>query len=276
MAAVPAAVFGTLALAAGVAVVARAGAGATPTARLRTFAVGAVAMSLLLRLLYASHVQVIPEEAYYWNYGNHLDVGYLDHPPMVAWLMHLGTAVFGRGEIAVRAVALACWGIALLCIARLTRRLAGGTAAFVAAMLMSSLPFFLGAGFITLPDSPLIACWAGALLALSAALLDGRPSAWWGVGACLGLGLLSKYPMALVGIAAAVFVLLDGPSRRCVRRPHPYLAMLLAGAIFSPVIVWNALHQWASFAFQTTGRLQHSRFDLPVLIASAIFAVPPL
>ena len=39
-----------------------------------------------------------PEEAYYWNYAQHLDLGYLDHPPMVAWLIHLGTTVFGNTE----------------------------------------------------------------------------------------------------------------------------------------------------------------------------------
>ena len=47
----------------------------------------------LLRALYSPWCELFPEEAYYWNYAQHLDTGYLDHPPMVAWLIWLGTAV---------------------------------------------------------------------------------------------------------------------------------------------------------------------------------------
>jgi len=274
----PAAAFAAATLLVGVASTARTGDGSTATASLRTFAIGSVLASLALRVLYAPLIQVIPEEAYYWNYGNgsHLDLGYLDHPPMVAWLTHLTTLIFGRNEIAVRLVALGCWGIALIAIFELTRRLVGGTAAIVAAMLLSTLPFFLGASFVTMPDSPLVACWAVALLALSHALLDGRSRAWWVVGACLGLGMLSKYPMALVGLAVAVFLVIDAPSRRWLRRPEPYLAVLLAAAIFSPVLIWNARHDWASFAFQTTGRLAQPKFNLHILILAAVYAVAPL
>jgi dolichol-phosphate mannosyltransferase len=46
--------------------------------------------------------ELLPEEAYYWNYSRHLDIGYLDHPPMVAWLIRLGTMVFGQNEFGVR------------------------------------------------------------------------------------------------------------------------------------------------------------------------------
>ena len=45
---------------------------------------------------------LIPEEAYYWNYSQHLDFGYLDHPPMVAWLIWLGSKFAGDTEFAVR------------------------------------------------------------------------------------------------------------------------------------------------------------------------------
>src|SRR5437016_435535 len=65
-----------------------------------------VAAFLLLRVIYLGFPDLFPEEAYYWNYAKHLDIGYLDHPPMVAWLIHLGTAAFGDSEFGIRVCAL--------------------------------------------------------------------------------------------------------------------------------------------------------------------------
>jgi dolichol-phosphate mannosyltransferase len=61
--------------------------------RWRNAAAALIAYSFVLRLVYAGSVELLPEETYYWNYSRHLDFGYLDHPPMVAWLIRLATAV---------------------------------------------------------------------------------------------------------------------------------------------------------------------------------------
>src|SRR5262245_36177633 len=37
---------------------------------------------LILKVIFMGSVNLIPEEAYYWNYAQHLDWGYLDHPPI--------------------------------------------------------------------------------------------------------------------------------------------------------------------------------------------------
>ena len=65
-------------------------------------AVGVVVCASALRLIYGAQVELMPEETYYWNYSRHLDIGYLDHPPMVGWLIGCGTAVFGDTEFGVR------------------------------------------------------------------------------------------------------------------------------------------------------------------------------
>ncbi len=55
--------------------------------RWRNLAAGLILYGFVLRLVYAGSVELMPEETYYWNYSRHLDFGYLDHPPMVAWLI---------------------------------------------------------------------------------------------------------------------------------------------------------------------------------------------
>lgn len=263
-------------LAVGTACVVRTAPGDGTSRRLCVFAYAAVAASVLLRVVFAPSVQLIPEEAYYWNYAAHPALGYLDHPPLVAWLLAGTTAVLGTTETAVRLVALACWCVTLWFTVRLTRRLAGETAAAIAAMLVATLPAFLALGFATLPDAPMLACWSAALWFFARAMIDGRRGAWWAAGVALGLGALSKYPIALVAASAAVFALRDRDARRWFRRPEPYVAAAIACALFTPVIVWNAQNDWASFTFQSVGRIARPRFDLHSFVGASLLAATPL
>ncbi|HLN49023.1 MAG TPA: glycosyltransferase family 39 protein, partial [Steroidobacteraceae bacterium] len=242
----------------------------------REVAVGVVVVASALRLIYGAQVELMPEETYYWNYSRHLDIGYLDHPPMVGWLIWLGTAVFGATEFGVRVGAMGCGAVSSLFAYRLTRNLFGEPSALVAVVLLQTLPFFFLAGMIMTPDAPLTAAWIAAVYFLERALIAERANAWWGVGLCLGLGMLSKYTIGLLGLSAFLFMLFDARARQWLRRWQPYGAAALALAVFSPVIVWNAQHEWASFAFQTSRRLaERPRFALHKLIASAVVLLTP-
>src|SRR5450631_1471326 len=239
--------------------------------RWRALVIAIVGYAFFLRLVYSAQVELIPEEAYYWNYSRHLDIGYLDHPPLVAWLIRFGTTLFGNTEFGVRFGALCCGAAAAFFIFRLTRNLFGESSALLALALLQVLPFFFLSGMLMTPDAPLTAAWAASLYFLERALVAGQPRAWLWAGAALGLGLLSKYTIGMMAVAALLFLALDPPSRRWFRRWEPYGAALIAAAVFSPVIVWNAQHEWASFAFQTSRRLaERPRFSLHKLIGGAM------
>lgn len=112
---------------------------------------------------------------------------------------------------------------------------------------------------------------------------------WWAAaGICAGLALLSKYTAILTIGGAFLFLAWDGLSRRgalgadrasrpWLLRPGPYIAGALAVLVFSPVILWNATHDWASFAFQGE-RASGLRFrplgPLEVLGGGALFVLP--
>jgi dolichol-phosphate mannosyltransferase len=242
----------------------------------RGFAVGLIAFAWLLRLVYAGSVELMPEETYYWGYSRHLDYGYFDHPPMVAWLIRLGTTLFGQTEFGVRFGALCCGAVTSLFVYRLAFNLYGAACALAALLLTQVLPFFFLAGFLMTPDAPLTAAWAASLYFLERALLGGQARAWWLAGIALGLGMISKYSIALLGPVTCIFLLWDQPSRQWWRRPEPYIAALIAAAIFSPVIIWNAQHEWASFAFQTSRRLADApKFTTHRLIASMLVLLTP-
>jgi dolichol-phosphate mannosyltransferase len=244
--------------------------------RWRALAIGLGAYAFLLRLVYLGSVELLPEEAYYWNYSRHLDIGYLDHPPMVAWLIRLGTVAFGQTAFGIRIGAVCCGIVTSVFTYRLTRNLFDQASALAALVLAQILPFFFLSGLLMTPDAPLTAAWAASLYFLERALLAGRARAWWCVGFSLGIGMISKYSIGLLVPVTLAFMLWDRPSRQWWRRWEPYAAALLALAVFSPVILWNARHGWASFEFQTLRRLADvPRFALPRLIASVLILITP-
>jgi len=236
-----------------------------------------IGIGIAIRLVYLGLLDLLPEEAYYWSYSQHLDYGYLDHPPMVAWLIGLSETVFGRSEFAVRLPAFIGWVVFASVMYRFSVRLCGRSVGKPVVLLLTVLPIYMSVGFLMTPDAPFYVTWAGSLLFLQRALLDGKPLAWIGVGICLGLGLLSKYTMGLIVPTAVVFILLDKKSWHWFRRPQPYFALLIGAVLFLPVVYWNYLHDWMSFTFQGTRRWSGgSTFQLHILVATVLLLITPV
>jgi dolichol-phosphate mannosyltransferase len=244
--------------------------------RWRLLAILLISLTTLVRLFFIGIVDLLPEEAYYWAYAQNLDFSYLDHPPMVAWLIRLGTALMGNTELAVRLSSSLCSLITVTYLFGFAYNLYGKTAAYVSAMLLAVLPVYFSVGFVMTPDAPLYAAWAATLFYFERAFLGGRSKSWIGVGVGLGLGMLSKYTIALLGPAAIVFTFFDSTSRRWYLRPGPYVAGLLAALIFSPVLYWNMHHDWASFVFQGPNRWSgEHEFALHLLLGTALAQLTP-
>lgn len=211
-----------------------------------------IGLSLLIRLLAIGTADLIAEEAYYWNYANHLDFSYLDHPPMVALLIKFSTFIFGINEFGVRFMSIVCWAICVRFSYQLTRLIAP-KAWPSSIFLLSILPFFFLHSLIITPDLPLMASWSACLYYLYLALVKEEKNAWYWIGMWLGLGMLSKYTIVLLGPSALLYIILTRKSR-ILLSPGPYIAILIASLLFSPVVYWNATHQWVSFLFQSTRR----------------------
>jgi dolichol-phosphate mannosyltransferase len=239
-------------------------------------ALAVVAYLVLLRSFYSVSLELLPQEAYYWNYAQHLDIAYLDHPPVVSWLIWLGTHLLGNTEMGVRIGALGCWIITAIFCFRGAYNLFGKTTAIGTLLLLAVLPFFFSVGIVMSPDAPLVACWAGALYFLEQSIVEQKRSAWVPVGVCIGLGMLSKYTIALLCPSIVLFICLDPHSRHWLKKPEPFLAALITLLLFLPVIVWNAEHDWASFIFQGSRRFLDSlEFSLPALMGSILVLLTP-
>ncbi len=248
----------------------------TPEIRWRVLGAGVIGYTVLLRLVYLGMPELLQEEAYYWNYGQHLALGYLDHPPLLAWLIRGSVELFGTNEWAVRLAAFISWLITAFFGYQITLSFFDRSTAFRALCLLAVLPAFFCTGFLSTPDAPLIACWSATLFFLYKALIDEQRTAWYGVGICLGLGMLSKYTIVLLVPAVFVFILISPRSMRWLGRPQPYIAAFLALLLFSPVILWNADNNWASFVFQGPRRIKGSfDFSLFELLGHLVLLLTP-
>jgi hypothetical protein len=137
-------------------------------------------------------------------------------------------------------------------IARLTARFYGPTAGVLAALTLSASGYFgMAVATIAQPDGPLLFFWLLTLDRLAVALDDpDRLVPWLGVGVAWGGAMLSKYHAVLLPVGALLHMVFWPQARRCLRKPGPYLAAAIGLIMFSPVIAWNATHDWASFLYQ--------------------------
>jgi len=211
-----------------------------------------VAVITGVKLFCVARLELLPEEAYYWTYSRHPALGYFDHPPMVAWVIRLGTAVFGHTEFGVRIGAILL-GLGASLLLYFTGRLwFSQRAALWSVLLFNLAPIFVGTGLLATPDEPLLFFWLATLYALMMALRTRHTLFWVTAGLMFGGALLSKYYALLLAPSLLLFLLL-APSRRFwLLRPQPWIALTLALLVFGMVIFWNAQHQWASFLFQST------------------------
>lgn len=243
----------------------------------RIFSVVAFVYLVVLRFLYLGSYELIEEEAYYWNYAQRMDIGYLDHPPMVALLIWVGTHLFGDNEFGVRIGGFLMSLLAVFFIYRLAVSSKGRSVGLAVLLLMSAFPFYYGTALFATPDAPLTAFWAGTLYFLYRVFILDKPGSWLGVSICLGFGMFSKYSLVLLGPAIILFMLLDKKSRQWFIRPHAYFTVIFSLVLFSPVIIWNIQNEWASFAFQSTTRVNAvSVFSTHELLGSILALVTPV
>src|SRR6195952_3649308 len=103
---------------------------------------------------------------------------------------------------------------------------------------------------IVTPDAPLLVASSFVLYSRAKVLETGRGAWWLAVGLSVGAALLSKYTALFFGPAILIWLIAVPKLRRWLLSPWPYLGGIVAFAIFSPVILWNAAHQSVSFIKQ--------------------------
>ena len=229
----------------------RAGETRAGTAAMRVVprvAIAAAVGFFLLELAAITQYDYFRDELYYLASTRHPALGYVDHPPLSILVLTAWTALAGDSLVALRLPPAFNGALATLLAVVLCARLGGGRLAQAVTGLATTFCGYLAIHHYYSMNSFDLLFWAAAFLLLMRALDGGGRRRWLLLGLVLGLGLLNKISVLWLGLGILVGLLLTR-HRRALASPGPWLAGVLAAAIFSPYVLWQTRHGWPTVEF---------------------------
>jgi membrane-associated phospholipid phosphatase len=208
-----------------------------------------IAVLLIARWVYIAGgtIQLAEDEAYQWVWSKQLALSYYSKPPLIAYTQFLGTSLWGDNAFGVRFFSPLITAVMSLVILRFFAREVNARAGFFLVLIVTAAPM-LAVGAVLMTVDPLsVMFWTAAMLAGWRAIQErGTSKDWVWVGLWMGLGFLSKYTELVQWVSWALVFILWAPARKQLRRPGPYLALLLNLVLALPVLLWNCQHQWVT------------------------------
>jgi 4-amino-4-deoxy-L-arabinose transferase-like glycosyltransferase len=206
-----------------------------------------IALMLVARWAYLAggSIELSEDEAYQWMWSKHLALSYYSKPPLIAYTQFLGTSLWGDTAFGVRFFSPLIAAALSVMLLRFFAREVNARAGFFLLLIVSTTPLMAVGGLLMTVDPLSVLFWTAAMLAGWKASQDrGTARDWLWVGLWMGLGFLSKYTALFQWLCWAVFFALWRPARQHLRRPGPYLAILVNLLCAVPVLIWNAQHGW--------------------------------
>ena len=226
----------------------------------RRVSLALVLVLIVMRGVVAALLPLSADEAYYWLWSKHLAAGYFDHPPMIAWLIGGGTALFGDTPFGVRVAGVLLSLPASWFVWQAARSVQKDEDRAALAALLFNLTLMVSVELLAAtPDMPSIVASSAFVYFLARIQERARGSDWLLAGVAAGLGLLSKFSMLFLVAGAFVWLLVDSNARpgadapnktKWLKTPWPWAGAGAAFLIVSPNLLWQSQHHWETFAFQ--------------------------
>jgi hypothetical protein len=175
--------------------------------------------------------------------------GYVAYPPLTPFFGRLSLMLFGTSLAGFRFFAALAQSVAFVLTGLTARAFGAGRGGMVIAAVAAAIaPISLAASslmqYVSF-DYLWFVLMAYFVVRLSR---DGDPRWWLGIGAAIGLGVLTKYAVAfyVAGLAAGV---LFTPLRVYLRSKWLWLGALLAVLLALPNLIWQVQHDFISLEF---------------------------
>ncbi len=211
---------------------------------------------IVIRIFFINVMGIMPQDAYYDFYAQHIDLSYYDHPPLIAYILRLFTTLFGKKVVVLKLADSFITLITIIAFYKLAGKFLSKNKAQLATTLLISTLMISILSLISTPDVPLMLCWTICLNFLYESIWKKKNICWVWSGIFTGLSFDSKYT-ALFLIIGLIGFLLIGKSHRNLIISKWFLLYLISFAVtILPVVIWNAKNNFASFKFQSEGRVQ--------------------
>ncbi|HNF25289.1 MAG TPA: glycosyltransferase family 39 protein [Leptospiraceae bacterium] len=243
--------------------------------------IGIITLISVIKLFYALGTELIPDEAYYWEWSRRLDLSFYDQGPGAGLYIRLFTSILGNTNFALKLAAVSAgFGTSVFLI--YTSRLLqfGKKGLFWTVLLSQLIPGFFGGSIFIMHDSPLLLSWSAALYFTVHYIFKKDVLSLYLMFLSLGFGALSKHSMVFFALSLIVWLILNPKQSALLKNPHFYAGLILAGAVFSPVILWNIQHHWdnvdAIIHLRSSGGVYSKKWNTGEYIGGQLLAMSPL
>jgi hypothetical protein len=240
------------------------------------FLLAPATLKLALQLAFIRGYGLHGDELYYIACSEHLDWGYVDHPPLCALVLRGSRLLLGDSAFGIRCSAAVAGAAIVLLTQLLARRLgAGRYGELLAALCALVAPLYLALGHVFSMNVFDVALWLGAAYVVVCLLDGGRSSLWLVLGLILGVGLENKLSVLFLGFGLATGFVLAGPPG-LLRSRWPWLGACVALLLFLPHLLWQAAHGWPTLEFMENARtLKNLRYSLPSFVGEQLVLLHP-
>src|SRR5271156_6625578 len=199
---------------------------------------------LFIQLAGINHYGFFRDELYYIACGQHLAWGYVDQPPLIAFVARFARHLLGTSLFATRLLPVLAGAVVVYATGRIPAELGGGLfAQFLAAIAILFAPAYIAFDtFLSMnafePLFWLLCAWIAIRIVKGAS-----PLLWLLFGVVAGLGLENKHSMLVFGFALVAGLLLSGQAR-LFRSRWIWIGAAVALAIFLPNLLWESRNGW--------------------------------
>lgn len=238
----------------------------------------------LFRLFYINTFPLLGDEAYYWQWSRHLDFGYYEQGPVLAfviWFFTLFGSITSLFTIRLGAVVLSA--LTMLITLKICSKAAPadnpGKTGFFTLLIMNSALIYSAGAVLMMHDTVMIFVLSLFIWQMSEVLNKPEKNRGWALaGGLLALGVMSKYTMGTLYFCVIFFLIFS----RFDLKKHfkgPLYFTLFFILFLSPVIYWNLTHDFATLHYLLGRKGGSSSFTLKYfgeLIAGQIALNSPL
>jgi len=245
--------------------------------------VAVVVAKAALNLAFSGRYGWQRDELYYYVAGKHLQPGYVDYPPVTALLSTVARLLFGGSLVGFRSFAILAGAGTIVVAALVARELGGNSRAqTIAAALVAFSPILIATNGLFQPVSfdqlaTMVVLWLGLRVLTEPGPGPGSVKNWVALGVAAGVGLETKYTLAVVLVALVACVVVW--RRDLLLGRGFWLALAIAAALMLPNLVWQARHDWISVRFfvnppESATDESRPEFVLNLLLLSGLVTVP--
>ena len=198
---------------------------------------------------------IMPQDAYYFFYSEHLSLSYFDHPPGVAIMLWAFIHILGSEVWGLKLIDFLVTGASLVVIYYLSRQFLSKSRSLNVLFILGSTLLITDVSIVTTPDVPLLLFWTLSLLLMYRAIRSGRIREWVFAGLTTGIAFDCKYTALYLPLALIFYLILARKDRRYIFSLQLATFIISFIAVILPVILWNVDHDFASFRFQSGDRM---------------------